>query len=194
MLSAAVCASPSVLPLPTLTTAEQVHSLTYKNSLREYPVHLHNAQVLYYNPALGNLFVRDPSHGVYIDMRGQPTLPLHPGDILKVEGVTGPGGYAPVVEHAKIQVVGHRPLPSAPRYSLDHLLTGIEDSQWVQVKGIVRRIRESKRIAAYANQAASGGKTVLVTLATGAGHLDVIVRGTGGLDLTKLVDASVIVD
>lgn len=193
MLSAAAYATPPAEPLPTLTTAEQVHSLTYKESLREYPVHIRKAQVLYYNPTLGNLFVRDPGHGLYIDIRGLPTVPLHSGDILEVEGVTGPGGFAPVVAHARIRVVGQGPLPPAPHYSLDHLLTGIEDCQWVEVEGIVRSVEESKHITAYANQAASGGTTVLVTLATGAGRLDVIVREAGGLDYTKLVDANVIV-
>jgi diguanylate cyclase (GGDEF)-like protein len=127
-------------------------------------------------------------------MRGHSTLPLHSGDLLDIQGVTGPGGYAPVVEQPHIQVVGRRPLPPAPQYSLDHLLTGIEDSQWVEVEGIVRSVAESRHITAYANQAASGGTTVLVTLATGAGRLDVIVREAGGLDYTRLVDARVVVD
>ena len=69
----------------------------------------------------------------------------------------------------------------------------MEDSQWVEVEGIVRAVEESKHITAYANQAASGGTTVLVTLATGAGRLAVIVREAGGLDYTKLIDAKVMV-
>ncbi len=193
MISAAAYATPPGRSLPTLTTAEQVHSLTYEEALREYPVHFRNAQVLYYNPTLGNLFVRDPSHGIYVDMRGLPPLPLHSGDILEVDGVTGPGGYAPVVNQARIRVVGRGQLPDAPEYSLDHLLSGIEDCQWVEVEGVVRAIEESKHITTYANQAASGGTTVLVTVATGAGRLDVIVGDAGGLDYTKLVDANVIV-
>jgi diguanylate cyclase (GGDEF)-like protein len=192
LLSAAVACG-ALKPLPTLTRAEQVHSLTYQESLREYPVHLLRAQVLYYDSELGNLFVRDSSHGVYVDMRGQPPLPLHVGDIMEVEGVTAPGGYAPFVDHTRIRVVGRHELPAAPRWSLDHLLTGVEDSQWVEVEGIVRSVEESKHITAYANQAASGGTTVLMTLATGAGRLDVIVRESLGFDYAKLMDADVVV-
>jgi hypothetical protein len=132
-VSAKVHANPTSHLLPILTTAEQVHGLTYEESLREYPVHLRSAQVLYYNSALGNLFVRDNGHGVYIDTRGQLPLPLHSGDVLDVAGVTGPGGYAPVIERARIRVTANLPLPQAPHYSLDHLLAGVEDCQWVEV-------------------------------------------------------------
>jgi diguanylate cyclase (GGDEF)-like protein len=179
--------------LPILTSTEQVHNLTYSEAVREYPVRLHNVQVLYYNPALGNLFVLGSGHGVYVDMRGQPVFSLEPGSTLDVDGLTGPGGYAPVVEHPTIRVLGWSALPPAPRYSLDHLLTGMEDCQWVEVEGIVRSVEESRRIAAYANQAASGGTTVLVTLATGAGRLNVIVREADRRDYHNLVDANVIV-
>ena len=183
----------TVNSLPTLTTADQVHRLTYDEALRKYPVHLQEEQVLYYNPRLGNLFLRDSTHGVYVDMRGQAALALKSGDLIEVEGITAPGGYAPIVDHPRVRVVGHAPLPPAPRYSLDHLLTGVEDCQWVEVEGIVRSVEESQRITAYANQAASGRNTVIVTLATGAGRLDVIVRDAGKSDYHNLVDAKVVV-
>ena len=180
--------------LPTLTAAAQVHSLTYEQSLHEYPVRLRREQVLYYNPTLGNLFVRDSSHGVYIDVRGIPPLDLKSGDLLDIEGVTGPGGYAPVVEKARITKVGSAPLPPAPPYSLDHLLTGVEDSQWVEAEGVVRAVEVATEITRYANQAASGGTTLQVSVATGAGRLDVIVRERGGLDYHNLIDAKVRVE
>jgi hypothetical protein len=104
-----------------------VHNLNYNEALRAYPVRLHNVQVLYYNPALGNLFVLGSGHGVYVDMRGQPVFSLEPGSTLDVDGLTGPGSYAPVVEHPTIRVLGWTALPPAPRYSLDYLLTGMED-------------------------------------------------------------------
>ncbi len=193
MHSAEAYATASARPLRTIATAGQVHSLTYEEALRAYPVHLRKAQVLYYNPTLGNLFVRDHDGGVYVDLRGRPPLILHSGDLIEVHGVTGPGGYASVIDQAQIRVVGRSPLPPAPRYSLDYLLTGIADSQWVEIEGIVRAVEESRHITAYANQAASGGTTIQVTLATGAGRLAVIVGEAGGLDYTKLVDAKVVV-
>lgn len=179
--------------VPVLTTALQVHSLSYDQALHQYPVHISKAQVLYYNPVLGNLFIRDSTHGVYVDMRGQATLPLRFGDFIEVTGFAGPGGYAPDINNAYVRILGHGHLSSAPRYGLDHLLTGIEDCQWIEVEGIVRVVKESEGITSYANQAAAGENTVQVTLATGAGRLDVIVRQAGNFDYSDLVDAKVVV-
>jgi len=179
--------------LPTLTTASAVHRLTYSESLLKYPVRLREAQVLYYNPTLGNLFVRDSSGGVYVDMRGQPEQAFELGTLIKVEGETGPGGFAPVVDKPRIHIVGWRAPPPPPRYSLDHLLTGMADSQWIEVEGVVRSVEESNHVTAYANQAASGGTNILVAVATGTGRIDVIVKEAGGFDYSKLIDAKVVV-
>jgi len=179
--------------LPTLTTTSEVHRLTYGESLRKYPIHLREAQVLYYNPTLGNLFVRDSSGGLYIDMRGQPQQDLAFGALIEVKGETGPGGWAPVITKPHIRTVGWRAPPPPPRYSLDHLLTGMEDSQWIEIEGVVRSVEESSHVTAYANQAASGGANILVAVATGAGRIDVIVREAGGFDYSKLIDAKVVV-
>lgn len=180
-------------PLRALLTADRVHGLTYAESLGEYPVHLLGEQVLYYDQKLGLLFIHDSSGGVYVDMREQAALPLHPGDIIDVDGVSSPGGYAPIVGRPRIRLMGSRPLPLPRRSSLDHLLTGVEDCRWVEVEGVVRSVQETQRITSYADQAASGGGTILVTLATGIGRLDVIVEDASGFDHADLIDANVIV-
>ena len=98
-----------------LTTAHAVHDMMNAEGARAFPVHLHNAQALYYNPEIGNLFISDPSGSVYVDMRRQPRLPIRAGDLLDIKGVTGKGGFAPTVVHPVIRIVGKRPLPTAPR-------------------------------------------------------------------------------
>lgn len=186
-----MAANAAVQSLPTLTTPEQVHNLTYEESQRGFPVHFRQVQVLYYNAALGNLFVFGSGHGIFVRMQGLPAIPAHAGDFLEIEGVANPGGYAAVVAHPQIRVTGKGALPQAPVYSLDHLLTGIEDCQWVAVEGVVRSFEIPKQTTSYSNQAASGDTNVLITLATGAGRLDVIVGESGGFDYARLVDARV---
>jgi PAS domain S-box-containing protein len=179
--------------LPVLSTARAVHGMTQEEAARKYPVHLHNACVLYYNPDIGNLFISDASGSVYVAMRGQPRLSLRAGDLLDISGVSDAGGFAPLVRQPVIQLVGHQPLPPAPRVSLDHLLTGLADTVWVEVTGIVRSVVESDHLTAYADEGASGKGNILVTIATGAGRLDVITVESGGVDYGNLVDSDVVV-
>ena len=176
-----------------LTTAHAVHNMTNQEAMRAFPVHLGNAQVLYYNAQIGNLFIRDPSGSVYVDTRQQPPLPMRAGDLLDIHGVSGKGGFAPIIVPAAIQIVGKKPLPAAPRVSLDQLLTGRFDTVWVEVEGIVRSVVEADHLTAYADQAASGKGNILITVATGAGRLDVITLESSGISYRDLVDSEVIV-
>ena len=181
------------IPLPTLTSASAVHSMSNGEAARNYPVRLSNVCVLYYNPDIGNLFVNDSSGSVYVDVRGQRRLALHAGDLLEISGVSGAGGFAPVIRQPAIRLAGHRQLPPAPRVSLDYLLTGQADTVWVELEGIVRAVVESDHLTAYADQGASGKGTILVTIATGVGRLDVITVESGGVDYRNLVDSDVVV-
>ncbi len=160
---------------------------------RAFPVHLHGAQALYYNPQIGNLFISDRTGGVYVDMQSQPLLPIRAGDLLDIKGVTGKGGFAPIIVRPLIQIVGKRPLPVAARVTLDPLLTGKFDTAWIEVEGIVRSVVESQHLTAYADQAASAKGNILITLATGAGRLDVITLESAGISYQNLVDSDVIV-
>ena len=79
-LTLALFASPSIqaapVPssLPVLTAPRQIHGLTNEEAARGYPVRLNGAIVLYYNPDLDNLFVLEPTGGVYVG-HAEPTAP-----------------------------------------------------------------------------------------------------------------------
>jgi len=90
--------------LPTLITPRAVHGMTNNEARRGYPVHLHDACVLYYNADVGNLFISDSSGSVYVNMRGQPRLPLRAGDLLEILGFTGTGGFSPIVRRTVIRI------------------------------------------------------------------------------------------
>jgi hypothetical protein len=56
---------------------------------------------------------------------------------VEVIGASGAGRYSPVVLVTNMTVLGTQPLPPAKLLSLDQIATGNEDSQWVEVEGIV---------------------------------------------------------
>jgi PAS domain S-box-containing protein len=159
--------------LPVLTQAAQIRRLTAEEAQRGYPVDLRG--VITYNSNMVGwwvTFFQDSTAGIFIFKSAVPEN-VRPGDLVEVRGRTGPGDFAPVVESARVRVVGKAPLPPAHRFPLDDLLTGREDSQWVEVMGVVRSavieppflilgiaagshkfrawIREFKRDASYAS-------------------------------------------
>jgi two-component sensor histidine kinase len=60
------------------------------------------------------------------------------GDLVEIEGVTGPGKFAPVIREERLRVLGKGTLPKAKMYPFSELADGQMDSQWAQVRGIVR--------------------------------------------------------
>jgi len=64
--------------------------------------------------------------------------------VLDIEGVSGPGDFAPVVDRALLRVVGEGTVPPAAR-RLDRLSTGVEDGQWIEIEGTVRSATPATR-------------------------------------------------
>ena len=126
-------------PLPALTTAKAVHSLTRSQAQLHSPVHLRAVCVVCFADWHG-FWVYDGVSGVYVETKNHAPLTgaIHPGIVLDIEGVTDPGGYKPIVDQATLRIVGEQPLPPAPVVNLDRLSTGEYDGQWIGIEGTVR--------------------------------------------------------
>ncbi len=86
-------------------------------------------------------FVQDESAGVYV-YQAVSASGLRDGIKVRVEGLSLPGLYTPVLNSKKIQILGPAPKPAPQKITIDQLLTGAFDSQWVEVEGIVHAERE----------------------------------------------------
>jgi PAS domain S-box-containing protein len=120
-----------------LVTAQQVRSLSKAEAERQHPVTL-RAVVTYYHASWYMMFVQDETAGIYVAIDEQFDVKV--GQQVQIDGVSGPGAFAPVVEKARIQLLGPGTLPRPLRANLAHLLTGQEDSHWVEMYGIVRSV------------------------------------------------------
>jgi hypothetical protein len=124
--------------LRVLETVSQVHSLTPAESGRNYPVHLRGV-VTYYTRAWKFAFIQDRTGGIFINTSAS-NFDLKPGQLIEVDGQSGPGDFAPVVEQPKLRILGEAPMPVAPKLSIDDLLTGQHDSDWVEAEGILQTV------------------------------------------------------
>ncbi len=126
--------------LPTLTRVEQVRRMTPEQANLGYPVRIQGT-VTYYGGFGWELFVQDSSGGVYVEAEAQH-LDLKAGQLVEVEGYTSSGGYSPDILDPHVRVVGESALPLAPRFLMRDLIAGAQDSQWIEIDGIIRAVHQ----------------------------------------------------
>lgn len=170
--------------MPLLTHADQIRHLSPEEAALGYPVQIRG--VITDDVPAPDFFVQDATAGIYVEGSTAPTFQHHWGDLVEVDGVTGPGKFAPVIREQKLRVVGHSPLPRARVYPFIEVAAGQQDSQWVQVRGIVRSVSIDRT---------SWPETVLaMTVASGDGRFSVRVPILREQDFSSWIDAEVIVE
>jgi signal transduction histidine kinase len=122
-----------------LTNAVDVISLSAEQASRSLKVSL-TGVVTAADPVLkGRFFVQDSTGGVFVDnVNGRRP---GPGDVVEISGITYAGAFAPTVTAPSVRKIGTAPLPPAKPVSVEQLMSGSEDSQRIEISGIVRDAR-----------------------------------------------------
>ena len=120
-----------------LTNAQQIRILDPAEAQKSIPVRLRGV-VTFYDAPLHNLFLQDATAGIFALVDPKDGTNIAAGDEIEVEGLSGKGDYAPMVKASAIHFLGKGRLPVPRQVSLDQLFTGSEDSQWIEVTGVVR--------------------------------------------------------
>jgi signal transduction histidine kinase len=140
--------------LTCLTNAQQVRELDPETAGKNLPIRM-SGVVTYYDASLFNLFFQDATAGIFVLVAPDISTTITAGQEIEVVGVSGKGDYAPIVRASAIHVLGKSQLPVPRKISIDQLFTGLEDSQWIEVSGVVRSttILDGRR---YLNLAMNG--------------------------------------
>jgi signal transduction histidine kinase len=148
-----------------LNSVAEVRALTPEQAQKNLPVHL-DGVVTFVSKDIYSCFVADASTGIFVAI---PTVPqdlwptnLEPGQTIEIMGTTSPGEYAPVVIAERLTVTGRTELPSPKSVSYDQLATGAEDSQFVEISGVVRSLRKFAMTRLYEMEIVTGGGRMLV--------------------------------
>lgn len=123
-----------------LTQAVQILNLTPEVAERHYPVQLRGV-VTCFDQRAELCFVQDSTAGIYVYTKNQ-NRQYKPGDLVEVAGMSGAGLFSPIILLGTLNVTGSGALPEPKAISIEQLASGKEDSQWVQVEGIVQRVVE----------------------------------------------------
>jgi signal transduction histidine kinase len=171
-------------PLPTLTHINQIRSLSPEEAARGYRVLIRG--VITMDAPAPDFFVQDATAGIYVEGLVSAKFPHVLSQFVEIEGVTGPGKFAPVIRETRSRVLGRGVLPKVKLFALSELANGQQDSQWAEVRGIVRSVaidRSSWREGALAMQIAAEG-----------GEFNVRVPIAHEQDFSSWVDSEVLIE
>jgi signal transduction histidine kinase len=132
----------------------------------------------------GAVVLQDDTEGIYVAVSGARqdwggAAAAHVGMQLEVRGVTGPGGFAPVIVASEVKALGEGELPPARQHTLTELRTGAFDCQRVEMRGVAQRIHQSDTEEGQ----------LRLEIATLDGSFSAFLADSRGLDPDALVDA-----
>ena len=118
-----------------LERVADVRSLPAAKAAEAVPVHVQGV-VTYNDPIWRHLYIQDGTSGIYVKNSGEhPEISV--GQTIEVMGLSGAGDFAPVIVAPKLKVLGKGVLPKPIEASADAANSGILDSQFVSIEGIV---------------------------------------------------------
>jgi len=171
-------------PLPLLTHGDEIRHLTPEQAALGYPIRIRG--VVTDDVPAPDFFVQDATAGVYVEGSKTTSFIHHFGDLIEVEGVTGPGKFAPVIIEQRSRVLGKATLPTSRLYTFDELSDGQLDSQWLKIRGIVRSVSIDR---------SSWSETALaIRIASGGGQISVRVPIPSEQDFSSWIDSEVLLE
>ena len=173
-----VCCTHAQTASEELRTAAAVRGLTVQQAHQRMPVHLRGV-VTFFDENLFSRFIQDETAGIYLQAFPNSSQ-LIPGQVVEIEGVSSPGEFAPIVVPNKVRVVGQASLPVPKPVTYEQLASGKEDSQFVEITGVVRSVQLHEASRHY-----------LIEIATGGGRLSVYARQLPVSAPNDLLDSTV---
>jgi signal transduction histidine kinase len=172
-------------PTAVITRADQIRRLSPEEAAQGRPVRIRGVVTM--DAPAPDFFVQDSTAGIYVEGNSISKYPHVLGQLVEVEGITGPGKFAPVVREGTLRVISPGTLPKAQIFPFSALADGQQDSQWVKVRGIVR----------WASIDATSWRetTLAMRVASGAGEFNLRVPiAHGQQEIASWIDSEVLVE
>ena len=167
---------------PPYQTAAEVRSLTVEQARQHHPVKLRGV-ITFVDESLFLRFIQDDTAGIYfypVNNTDNPTLTA--GQRVEIDGDTDPGEFAPVVLPRAVRVLGPGVFPPARPVAYEQLVSGEEDSQFVEIHGVVCSVTFDP-LTKYNS----------IEIATGGGRLTALVAQLPVTNKDLLVDSTVMI-
>jgi len=134
-----------------ITRVSEIRALSREEAGRALPVKIRGVVTWWGLSEKGDFVVDDGEQSIYVTLIAADRCVVvnddHPsepataqGALVEIQGVSNPGGYAPVIFPKLIRRVGSAPLPAPRHPPMERLLAGNEDAQRIEVEGVVQQV------------------------------------------------------
>ncbi len=129
--------------ITTITTAAEVKALPAEKVKQQLPVSIRGVVTAVLPAFIRGAVVQDSTKGIFISVQDiTNTTPLQRGEFYQIDGVTGPGSFAPLVVARRITHLGTGQLPQPLRPTWNQLFNGSLDTQYAEIEGVVSAIHD----------------------------------------------------
>ncbi|MEO8656985.1 MAG: response regulator [Bryobacteraceae bacterium] len=164
-----------------------MRTLSVEEARHNYPIHLKGV-ITYSAPEYGVTFLQDQTGGIFVANHSSDRG-LKAGSAVEVDGISSDGDFAPTINQPTIRIIGEGRLPPSPTRTVEDLLTGLEDSQWIEVKGIVHSVALERQLPP---EMVTGPAQLVLGVASGNSSFKARIRDfQPNVDYSYLVDSSV---
>ncbi len=126
------------------TDVTSIRKLSMVEAARHSRAQLRRVYVTFFDPEQQLTFIHDGragKGGLFVDISRLKSHNFAAGDLVDLDGVIDPGGFAPQIQLSNPpRVVGKGSPPQASPATLEEILVGREDSNWVEVTGVVQSV------------------------------------------------------
>ncbi len=132
-------------PRPLLTTVESMRRLSREDADLNYPVKTRGVVLAVWG---SNGILHDGTGGIFVpDLTSSTAEAPEVGDYVEVTGRTAAGGFAPIIEAAEVTRLGTGALPKPVVPTMDELLKGSLDMEFVELRGTITAARTNQTIS-----------------------------------------------
>jgi signal transduction histidine kinase len=131
-----------------VTQIRQIHSLAKNRPGAVFPVRVRGV-ITYLDLGLDDFYLQDGPDSIIV--RNQLSAGLCPflkqeGMYVELDGSTDGRNPPAVVPGTFVTVLGKGRMPEPRRHSRDYLMTGKDDTRWVEIEGVVREVEEHRMV------------------------------------------------
>jgi diguanylate cyclase (GGDEF)-like protein len=121
-----------------LHTIRSVRDLTPAKAALALPVRVRGT-ITHVDPIWRQLYFQDQTAGIYVKYSGN--LRLEAGEKVTLVGLSGAGGFAPVIVAPRLRTEGMGPMPVPRAVTVASAAAGSLDSQYVSIEGVVHTMK-----------------------------------------------------